>query len=376
MKLIDFPIHDAHLPFQNYIEGCRHIIEEGRLDIQQNPAQAPMIVEANCPFELKPEDAPTGKKYRYGVLLIHGLFDSPFSLKDIGLALRKHGIFSQALLLPGHGTHPRDLISVSYQQWIKAMRYGLASLRKQAEKIYLIGYSTGASLSVYQALQDPDIAGVILLSPAIKIKIPINLVVGWQYFSKWLGRDKQWAVQEEEIDYVKYSSIPFNPIYQVEALTHVVRDLYSRTIFRTPVFMAVSREDETISSDRAIQFFSNLPNPKSKMLLYTAYERTYPDKRILTCSMTSFNKSIRHLSHISLPFTSENPHYGICGDFPFASRLNQSKMVYGAYNLVEISAFEMLYKVGLSNQKRRILTYNPDFPNMMQQIIKFILQDT
>lgn len=373
--MIDYPINDDNLPFSSYIESCRNIIEEERVDIQKNKAQAKLIIDANSPFELYPTKSPRSrKKIQKGVLLIHGLFDSPFSLKDIGLQLQAQGILCRAILLPGHGTKPRDLLTVSYHHWIKAMRYGIETLRKEVDEVYLMGYSTGALLSVYQALKDPDIRGVILLSPAIKIKAPINLVVAWHYLTKWLDKNnKQWLYQEEEIDYVKYTSIPFKPVYQVSTLSDIVRDLYLQTILRIPIFMIISREDETISSDRAINFFLSVPNPKSKMLLYTSCEHPYPDERITTKSSLQFSKTIKHLSHVSLPFAPDNKHYGSKGDYPYASHPGKNRMIYGAYNRVEVNCFDLLYNLGLINHQRRSLTYNPDFEHMNKEIVKFVL---
>jgi esterase/lipase len=373
--MIDYPLSDSSLPFAKYIARCRTMIEERRPDLQKSSPPAELIIQANCPFELYPNHpVRSGNRLKYGVLLIHGLLDSPFSLRDIGTCLQNNGILSRAILLPGHGTVPSDLLKVSYHDWIKAVRYGVESLRKEVEQIILMGYSTGAALSIYQALQDSQIASVVLISPAIKIKTPIDIVVGWHYLMKWFSNNnKQWLYCEDEIDYAKYQSIAFNPVNQVSRLTEVISELRKHHSITRPVFMVVSREDETISSHKAIDFFSHLHNQESNMLLYTSIDHRYPDPRILSRQSQHPDLNINHFSHTAIPFSPHNPHYGQHGDYIHAAHSNVNNVVYGAYNHLEETSSALFYHLGLLSSRRRELTYNPDYDFMTDRMIKFIL---
>jgi esterase/lipase len=371
-SIINYPISDSSLPFSEYISRSRAIIEERRTDLETN-ANSTLILEANSPFELVPEKPITsGKRIKYGVLLIHGLLDCPFSLRDIGKQLQNSGMLCRAIVLPGHGTTPADLLSISYHDWIQALRYGVDSLKKDVEHIFLAGYSTGAALSVYQALQDSQISGIILLAPAIRIKAPVDIVVSWHYMRKWFSSSNMWLYTEKEIDYAKYLSIPFNPVTQVAILTRVLRELRQHHDLDCPVFMAVSREDETISSHRAIDFFSSLRNQDSKLLLYTSTRHAYPDKRILTRESAYPHLNVKHFSHVSIPFSPENVHYGQHGDYRYASHLDSKNIIFGAYNRIESDTYNLFHKMKLIKHERRELTYNPDFNFMTDQIIQFI----
>jgi hypothetical protein len=57
----------------------------------------------NRTFELRADD-PQG-----GVLLLHGLTDSPYSLRALGQKLNEQGFWVVGLRLPGHGTAPSAL---------------------------------------------------------------------------------------------------------------------------------------------------------------------------------------------------------------------------------------------------------------------------
>ena len=370
---IDYHAADITLPFTQYIEKNRLLIAERRMDFPQNLANRELIINANSPYELLPTT--TQSPPRIGALLIHGLLDSPYSLRDIGSQLQQQGILCRSILLPGHGTVPSDLINISYHDWIQAVRYGVESLRKDVDQVYLVGYSTGATLSVYQALHDKQIAGIILLSPAIKIRAPIDFVVNWQQLSRLFSRNKEWLCREVENDYTKYQSIPFNAAAQVSKLTIVIREILEQRTLQTPIFVVMSREDETVSSHRAIDFFSSLHNNESKMLVYSSLDHAYPDPRIITRVTHYPDLSIKHFSHVSIPFSPNNTHYGQHGDFAYASNISHKNVVYGAYNYVERKIGNSLRYLKLRKNELRELTYNPDFEYMINQISRFIFAD-
>lgn len=370
---IDYPIQDSHLPFADYITQTKAIIRQRRTDLAHT-ADPEIIVERNAPFEFRPDPVfLNNKRYPSAALLIHGLLDCPFSLRDIGLKLQSQGVMCRSILLPGHGTKPSDMLHVRHQEWMAALRYGLESLRNEADKIYLIGYSTGAALSVYQALLDNSIAGVILIAPAIRIKAPVDIVVAFRKFLQLFNNTHpDWLYKEKERDIGKYHSITFNAVAQVAALTKVIRDLNSMRELTCPVYMAISREDETISSHQAIEFFQRQRHPDSRLLLYTSIDHRYPDKRIVTRSGKYPNLHINHCSHISLPFAPTNNYYGIEGTYENASRLDKKNVIYGAYNRLEQQFFSLLYQAKLIKNKRSELTYNPDFEFLAEDIAAFI----
>lgn len=371
----DYPTLDAGLSFKEYISNCRSLIKRRRTDLNQPNSDEKRIIDVNSPYELSPlNPIKYREKVKYGALLIHGLFDCPFSLKDIGRTLQQNGILTRSILLPGHGTVPSDLLHVSYQDWIKAVRYGIETSQKEVEKLFLVGYSTGAALSVYEALQNPRIAGIVLLAPAIKIKGALDIVIAWHRLKKWTTKNKDWMYYESETDYTKYQSIAFNPIFQLSKLTEEISELQEHRLVNCPIFMVMSREDETISSDTAVDFFLKFHHQESQLLLYTSYHHTYSDTRILPRQTEYPDLHINHLSHIGIPFAPSNFHYGQQGDYSYASHID-SKFIYGAYNHIEERAYEMLYKYGFVKYKRRTLTYNPDFDFMTRKITNFILNN-
>lgn len=373
---MDYPSLDSSLSFADYISQCQAMLKKQRSPHFHKDLickDLDFIVNANSPFECKPESASQTKKYKYGALLIHGLLDSPFSYRDLSKILQSEDIFSRAILLPGHGGVPEDLTHTSYHDWIQVVRYGIESMKNEVEHLFLIGYSTGAALSLYHALQSRHIEGLILLSPAIRIKAPVDMVVNWHYFLRRIRRNhNQWVFQEDECDYAKYKSIPLHAVRQVSKLTDELFDLCQHKSVQQPMLMIVSEEDETISSHHALNFFSSMRHPESKLLLYTSQEKPYADKRILARQSVYPDLNIKHFSHIAIPFAPNNPHYGQYGDYLEAAHIETHHVIYGAYNRIEENLYNAAYELGLIENRRKALTYNPDFDYMSKKIVNFI----
>lgn len=305
-------------------------------------------------------------------MFIHGLFDSPFTLRDMANQLRSEGALCRSVLLPGHGTKPADLLQVNYHDWLNTVKYGVASLKNEVEQIFLVGYSTGAALAIHQAIHDPDIKGLVLIAPVMKVKWSVNLIMGWRRFIKFIMKRKPWAYYEDEIDYVKYHSIAFHPVTQVHQLTQVIDELNTNHPIKTKLLMILSEDDETISSSAAMEFFTQIKNPENKAIYYTTQPDQKRGERIIGRSSVHSSLHIKNFSHIASVFSPNNLHYGKQGDYIHASHNKTKEYIYGGYNRLVAKISGLLYEMGLTRRKHRELTYNPDFNFMMETVSDFI----
>ncbi len=362
---------NSRLTFAQYIAECRKNLQESRIFYPNNDPN--LIIDLNTPFEFVPEEpVPAGKLRKYGALLIHGLYDSPFSMRDLGERLQASGVLCRSILLPGHGSIPDHLFQVTYEDWIEVVKYGVNSLRDEVENIILIGYSTGATLATYHALNNPKIAGVAMLSPLIRIKAPTARLLELSHITNWHYKHREWYAKNNEIDYVKYSSITFKSVHQVAKLTKLVNQLQVEKKLQCPLFMAISKQDQVVSSIEALNLFRHNQNEQSECLLYSATPEKMLDKRIEVKKSVYPDLHIVDFSHISLPFSPNNSHYGQHGDFADASLLSNKNVLYGAYSNKQLSFYAWLYDLKLIKSRRRELTYNPDFDYMADKIIHFL----
>jgi carboxylesterase len=108
-----------------------------------------------------------------GILLIHGFTATTAEVRPLAKVLHSDGYTVAGPLLPGHFTHPRDLNHVRWQDWVSAVGEMYHRLSLQCNQIVLGGESTGALLSLFMANQYPDVKGLLLYGPALRLKLSI-----------------------------------------------------------------------------------------------------------------------------------------------------------------------------------------------------------
>lgn len=72
----------------------------------------------------------TGDKSVVGVLLLHGLSDSPYSLRRLGKTLSESGAHVLGLRIPGHGTTPSGLVTVKWEDMAAAVVLSMRHLKE------------------------------------------------------------------------------------------------------------------------------------------------------------------------------------------------------------------------------------------------------
>jgi alpha-beta hydrolase superfamily lysophospholipase len=228
------------------------------------------VPDWNRSFELRAE-APVG-----GVLLLHGMSDSPYSLRAIGQALHARGYQVLGLRLPGHGTAPSGLTRVHWTDMAAATHLGMRHLAAELgdKPIHMIGYSTGAALALdftLDALEGraaPVPASLVLVSPAVGIHAAAALAAWKRRFSHLPGLGGLgWLVVEPEFDPYKYNSFATNAGEQVHLLTRSVsrrleRHMRSDAVGSFPPTLVLkSNADATVSTEAVASRLLRLLEP-------------------------------------------------------------------------------------------------------------------
>lgn len=366
-------LQDPHIPypigleFPEYLTQCKNLIAAHRLDL--NDANRDQIISANAPFEFLPSNA----ERSYGALLVHGLFDSPFMMKDLGRKLASQGILTRSVLLPGHGTVPGALLHVDYHDWIATVKYGVAALAREVDNVFLIGFSTGGALALYHALQDNAVSGICLIAPALKINSAFAYCAQYPSLFERYFKKMAWFHIAAENDYAKYQSICFNSIAQVYKLGKEILKTSKTKTLNCPMLVTLAENDETVLSKITLQYFAKQTNSENKLILYSNRENKFTDPRIIVRNSCYPEENIVDFSHICLPIAPDNPHYGKNGEYLYASRTNCPEVLYGAYNTVDKYFHNGLYHLKITKHYQQTLTYNPDFEFLALAIQKFIL---
>jgi esterase/lipase len=352
------------LSFADYVQRTRHIITQARVDLQGSNAS--LIVEANSPFLWLPASSmniqqSTAPRWSKGMLLIHGLFDSPFMLRDIGTELTQQGFYVQSVLLPGHGTVPADLLEIHYTEWLKAVEYGIHDLAQKVDEVYLAGFSLGGALAIHHALQKPFIKGLLLLSPAIRLKDRFMHYIHCHHWLPWVMSTLRWYRRNPQHTYAKYESFAFNAAYQIYLLIQHNYRLLMEKRLEMPLFIVASQDDENISATALRTFFNNQRHPDSRMIWYSNVPTRVNDARILVRPSAYPDLKILDFSHTCIPIAPSNSHYGQQGDYQDFQHYH--------YQITRKKREIYLGATHQHNLRRHLmqrLSYNPDFTFMMQ----------
>ena len=321
----------------------------------------------NRSFELK-TDAP-----KAGILLLHGLSDSPYSLRAIGHRLHEAGAYVVGLRIPGHGTAPSALTQTTWQDMSAAVQIAMLHLKEQVgdQPLHLVGFSNGGALSLRYALETiedaalPKLDSIALLSPEVGIS-PMAALAIWQERIGDLLRLKklQWNAVQIEYDPYKYNSFPVNAGMLAHELTisnrsllkefseqdklrafpsviafqsvvdatisapALVRDLFARLpkadhelviydINRSARVEPLLREEKVTNLSQLEQITERLftlsiltnESPQSEAVVVQTYAPMLDTPEVEALSM-QWPPSVYSLSHVALPFSPEDPLYG------------------------------------------------------------------
>jgi carboxylesterase len=106
------------------------------------------------------------------VIAFHGFSGTPQEVALVAEAAREIGLGAYAPLLPGHGTHARDLSTTGWKEWI-AFAETVFLERTEGAPAILSGLSMGSLLALHLAAKYPSrVTGLVLLANAIRLKSP------------------------------------------------------------------------------------------------------------------------------------------------------------------------------------------------------------
>jgi esterase/lipase len=250
---------------------------------------------------------------RKGLLLIHGLGDSPWSFVDIAQELASQGYAVRTALLPGHGTQPADLIGVQLEQWQRLVREQVALLRQDYSEVYLGGFSTGANLSLEYAVNDPDVRGLVLFSPAIRSSESFDWAMPLlAHLKTWLFAPDDSRPQQSP---VRYLNVPSNGFAQFYRSTVAVRRLIEHKNFERPVIVVLAEQDSVVDVSHVRKLFERRFTHAASRLIWYGQDASPSagSSRILIRSDHLPHERISQFSHMGILFSPHNALYGRSG---------------------------------------------------------------
>ena len=336
-----------------------------------DPARFP--TDWNRSFVLEPVGAPVG-----AVVLLHGLTDSPYSMRGVARRYRDRGYVAVAIRMPGHGTVPSGLTDVDWQAWSQAARLAVREARRRAGAsvpLHLVGYSNGGALAMKYALDAIDDRSlprpdrIVLISPMIGVTSMARFagVIGWPALFPSFAR-AAWLGIVPEFNPFKYNSFPVNAARQSSLVARRLQEQIAghrrdgKLAELPPILTFQSVVDFTVSTQAVVSaLYDYLPANGSELVLFDlnrhavfgpflreasegkldrllpAAPRTWRASTVTNASPDAFDvvervvepgsrdehtralplaypRDVFSLSHIALPFPIDDPLYGLTPD--------------------------------------------------------------
>ncbi|WP_432205267.1 alpha/beta hydrolase (plasmid) [Cetobacterium somerae] len=234
----------------------------------------------NETFQLIPEDI------KGGVLLLHGLTDSPYVMKDIGKVFYEKGYYVLGLRYKYHGTYPGELLKISEKDFEDAAKFGAKMVKEKLKNVknpefYMVGFSTGAAAtlqyitsSVKEDKELPIPKEIFWLSPAMGV----SPAAKFGFLDTWVGtipyfKKFKWLDIDPEYDLAKYNSFPKNPGIQVYYLIKKAKLNFSKLTKKEkqelpPIHTYLSLVDATVLDKDLYDIFFKMENLDNKLVVF------------------------------------------------------------------------------------------------------------
>jgi esterase/lipase len=337
------------------------------------------VTEMRAPFELVPASHCEEDDYQPGILMVHGLTDSPYLLRSVAnsLKFRFPCALIRALLTPGHGTVPGDLLTVNADDWRDAFDYGVNSFAEASvDEVIALGYSNGSALILDYLNRNPGqqtISKMLLVSPGLQ-STNDNAALAPVLRFVW-----PWLYERRDEDAAKYESFPTRAAGEFYRLTS---DVMSQTVSSPdiPALVLTSADDTTTRSDRVLEYYCQWLNTGSSYLYWFSAAQ---DDSSLPCDNSEVvmvptdNERFVSYSHVALMIPPGDAHYGETGSYPVCGAYvdndaryqqcmnDEANTVYGETSLMDA---EGLYQGKLVRRS----SYNPRFDEMLAIMACFI----
>ncbi len=200
-----------------------------------------------------------------GALLIHGFTATTAEVRLLGKHLHARGYTISAPLLPGHQTTPRDMNRRQWREWTGAVDDAYAELAARCERVFICGESMGALLALYLASEHPEIAGVVVYSPALRVANHESAMRLARLLHRFVPHVKKPIGTPSAADarWKGYSVNPLPALVQLNNLQRQVRKRLPR--IHQPLLVIQGRLDKTIDSRSGEMIMRSVASPQKEM---------------------------------------------------------------------------------------------------------------
>lgn len=180
-----------------------------------------------------------------GILLIHGFTATTVEIRPLAEYFSRAGFSVAGPLLPGHNTSAEDLNTRLWQEWVAAVDQSYQMLRSTCERVIVGGESLGGLLTLHLASLHPEIAGLLVYSPALRTKNIRRARIA-RFFLPMLAKGES-ADSKEPLPWQGYTDFPVKAAYQLYLFQRIVERRLS--LVKQPALIFQGEKDRRIESN-------------------------------------------------------------------------------------------------------------------------------
>jgi esterase/lipase len=206
---------------------------------------------------------------RNAIVLVHGLTDSPYFMRDIGeYFCSEMGFDVYIPLLRAHGLkNPQDMKDASLIEWRKDVRFAIEKAKESGGKVSIGGLSTGGTLSVEMALKDEESidGGVFLFSAALGLATSAGnlaeIFLRTPLANIFDHIDRSSLINDSPSgNPFRYSKMDIGGARELSILIKELDLLTDRDILKQPLFAAHSEADTTAAIEEIEELVNRSPS--------------------------------------------------------------------------------------------------------------------
>ena len=209
---------------------------------------------------------------RVGALCIHGFTGNPSSMRGVAEAMAAAGHHVELPRLPGHGTAVSDMLPTRWSHWSAEVEAAYQRLAARVDKVVVAGLSMGGSLTLWTALNHPEVAGIVCINPAAQpqaaemIEMVKGLLAEGTEVFPGIGSD----IADPNASETAYPETPLAALVSLveDGVTPMVPKYGSCTV---PLLLVTSKNDHVVDPVQSDQLAAQWGGPVERILLDRSY---------------------------------------------------------------------------------------------------------
>ena len=217
-----------------------------------------------------------------GILLVHGWTSTPYEVRRLGEYLHEAGYTVLGIQLTGHGTVPKDLEGVKWQQWNEDLSAGYEKLKLTCDQVYVGGTSIGANLALIFAKKQKDVAGLIIMAAPYKMRMERTGLFAAKILVRLRKKYRRkfypptFGLSTTITRIISYQTYPVTSVLEAfEAVKEARKDLCN---ISQPCFVLQSTHDHIVSLESIEKIYAEIGSKiKRKKYIEKAYHTFISD---------------------------------------------------------------------------------------------------